>query len=144
MLCIAIKGHVLANLVAKLTEYPGADVAEEGESVGVQVARVAVLSQPIWKLYVNRAANQRGFRVEIVLVSLKRITIEKSLRLGFSTTNIKAEHEALLIGVAMVKKLRGKAIEIFSESRLIIKQVNGELGVGDHRMQRYLNKAQQL
>ena len=48
---------------------------------------------------------EKGSRVGIVIVSPNRITIEKSLRLGFSSTNNKAEYEALLAGVAMVKKL---------------------------------------
>lgn len=38
-----IKGQVLADLVAKFTEYPGAAIAEEGELVGVQVTIVVVL-----------------------------------------------------------------------------------------------------
>ena len=40
----------------------------------------------------------------------------------------------MLIGVAMVKKLRGKAIEIFLDSRLIVGQINGELKARDYRM----------
>ena len=38
----------------------------------------------------------------LVLVSLEKITIEKSLRLGFLATNNEAEYEALLVGMAMV------------------------------------------
>ena len=135
---------MLANLVATFTEYPGVVVAEEKESIGVQVTTVAVLGQLTWKLYVDGAANQRGSRVGIVLVSRERITIEKSLRLGFLATNNEAKYEALLTGVAIVKKLGGKAVEIFSDSRLIVGQVNGELEARDHRMQGYLNKARQL
>jgi len=62
-----------------------------------------------------------------VIVSPDRITIKKSLRLGFSVTNNEAEYEALLTRVAMVKKLGGKIVEVFSDSRLVIGQVKGEL-----------------
>ena len=55
-----------------------------------------------WKVYVDGAANQRGSRVGLVLVSLEKIVIEKSLWLGFSVTNNEAEYEALLMGMAMV------------------------------------------
>ena len=68
----------------------------------------------------DRAANQRGAGVGLVLVSPEKITIEKSLRLGFSTTNNEAEYEALLMGMAMVHKMGGKAVEMFSDSRLIV------------------------
>ena len=77
-------------------------------------------------------------------MSPDRITIEKFLRLGFSTTNNNTEYEALLVGVAMVKKLGGKVVEVFSESRLVIGQVKGELEARDPRMQGYLDKARRL
>ena len=56
----------------------------------------------------------------LVLISLEKLTIEKSLRLGFSTTNNEAEYEALLEGVRMVQRMGGKAIKVFSDSRLVV------------------------
>ena len=73
------------------------------------------------------AAKQREAGVGLVLVSPERITIEKSLRLGFSATNNEAEYEALLMGMVMVQKIGGKAVEMFSDLRLIVGQVKGEL-----------------
>ena len=80
----------------------------------------------------------------LVLVSPERITIEKSLRLGFSATNNKAEYEALLEGMSMVQKLGEKAVNMFSNSRLVVGQVNGELEARDERMQEYLDQAKCL
>ena len=80
----------------------------------------------------------------LVLVSPEKITIEKSLRLGFSTTNNKAEYEALLMGMAMVHKMGGKAVEMFSDSRLIVGQVKGELEARDTRMQEYLGQVRRM
>ena len=80
----------------------------------------------------------------LVLVSLEKITIEKSLRLGFSTTNNETEYEALLAGITMTQKMDGKAVEIFLYSRLIINQVKGELEATDVRMQEYLNQVRHL
>ena len=65
------------------------------------------------------------------MVSPERITIKKSLRLGFSATN----NEALLVGMAMVQKMGGKVVKIFSNSRLVVGQVQGELEAKDLRMQ---------
>ena len=56
----------------------------------------------------------------LVLISPKRITIEKSLRLRFSATNNEVEYEALLVGMTMVQRMGGKAVEIFSDSRLVV------------------------
>ena len=105
---------------------------------------VVVHECPLWKLYVDGVANQKGLGVGIVIISPDRITIEKSLRLGFSTTNNEAEYEALLIKVAMIKKLGGKIVEDFSNSRLVVGQIKGELEARDQRMQGYLGKTQQL
>ena len=49
----------------------------------------------------------------LVIISPKKIIIEKSLRLDFSATNNKAKYETLLVGMTMVQKMGGKAVEMF-------------------------------
>ena len=90
-------------------------------------------------MYIDSAANQKGSGVGIVLISPEKITIKKSLRLGFLATNNEAEYEALLMGMTMVQKMGGKAIKMFSDSRLVIGQVKREFEAKDERMQRYLS-----
>ena len=85
------------------------------------------------------ATNQRGAGLGLVLISPEEIIIEKSLRLGFSATNNEAEYEALLMGMSMVQKMGGKVVELFSDSRLVVGQVRGELEARDPRMQGYLS-----
>ena len=75
----------------------------------------------------------------LVVISPDKIIIEKSLRLGFSAIKNKAEYEALLVGMTMVQKMEGKTVKIFSNSRLVVGQVKGELEARDVRMQVYLN-----
>ena len=70
--------------------------------------------------------------------------IEKSLRLGFSATNNETEYEALLVGMTMVQKLGGKAVEFFFDSRLVVGQLQGELEARDPKMQEYLNQVRHL
>ena len=92
----------------------------------------------------DSAANKKGSGVGLVLISPERITIEKSLRLGFSATNNEAEYEALLQGMIMVQKNGGKAMEAFSNSRLVVGQVRGKLEAKDARMQEYLEQVKRL
>ena len=56
----------------------------------------------------------------LVLISPERITIEKSLRLSFLATNNEAEYEVLLVGMTIVQKMGGKAMEIFFDLRLVM------------------------
>ena len=44
----------------------------------------------------------------------------------------------------MVKKMGGKAIEMFSDLRLVVGQVKGELEARDARMQEYLSQVKHL
>ena len=75
----------------------------------------------------------------LVIISPEKIIIEKSLRLGFSTTNNEAEYEALLVVMTMVQRMGGKVVEVFANSRLVVDQVGGELEARDLKMQKYLN-----
>ena len=80
----------------------------------------------------------------LVMVSPNKIIIEKSLKLGFSATNNEAEYEALLVRIAIVQKIGGKLVEVFSGLRLVVGQVKGELKARDLRMQGYLKQARHL
>ena len=121
----SIKGQVLVDLVAEFAECPE---EMEGENQKLDERSIGVISIQCptpWELYVDGAANQRGSGVGLVLVSPEKITIEKSLRLSFSATNNEAEYEALLMGMMMVQKMGGKAVKVFSDSKLVVGQVRG-------------------
>ena len=131
MPCTVIKGQVLADLVAEFTEYPTMVRVKEQAIGGEQVSTVSIHGHLPWTLYVDGATNQKAFGVGIVIISQDRITIEKSLRLGFSATNNEAEYEDLLVRIVMIKKLGGKAVEVFSDSRLVVSQIKAELETKD-------------
>ena len=69
------------------------------------------------------------------MISPEKLTIEKSLRLGFLATNNKVEYETLLEGMSMVQRMGRKTVKMFSDSRLVVGQVKGELEARDERMQ---------
>ena len=142
----AIKGQVLADLVAEFAEptLEGMEVSRSPSAGEKLISTVSQHEHNWWKAHIDGAANQRGPGVGLVLVSPEGITIEKSLRLRFSATNNEAEYEALLEGMSMIRKLGGKYVNIFSDSRLIVGQVNGELEAKDERMQEYLARAKHL
>ena len=130
--------------MAKFAEPPVEVVVGERSMDGKLVGVVFMPGPLCWKVYVDGAANQRGSGVRLVLESPEKIIIKKSLRLGFSATNNKAEYEVLLQGMAMVQKIGGKAVEMFSNSRLVVGQVKGKLGARDMRMQEYLSQVKRL
>ena len=77
-------------------------------------------------------------------MSPEKVVIKKSLRLDFSATNNEAEYKSLLEGIAMVQRMEGKSIKLFSNSRLVVGQVKGEFEAKDERMQGYLSQVKFL
>ena len=79
----SIKGQVLADLVVEFTE----PEIEELPSVGnIDEKLVGTISQYClltWEVYIDGASNQKGSRVGLILISLEKVVIEKSLRLDF-------------------------------------------------------------
>ena len=136
----SIKGQVLADLVAEFAECPEEMNMKKHGMDEKSVSIVFVQCSTPWEVYVHGATNQRGSGVGLALVSPKKITIEKSLRLGFSATNNEAEYEALLMKMMMVQKMGGKTMKVYSDSKLVVGQVRGELEARDPRMQEYTNK----
>ena len=132
----SVKGQVLADLVAEFTKSPLEEEGEKQNLGGIPIETIFVQEPLSWKLYIDDASNQRGSRVGLVVVSLERITIEKSLRLSFSATNIDAEYKALLEGMTMVQKRGGRTVEVFLDLRLVMVmgKVKGELEARDLRM----------
>ncbi|XP_030924708.1 uncharacterized protein LOC115951690 [Quercus lobata] len=142
----AVKGQVLADLVAEFAK-PTLEAQNMAGSVGADEKMISTISQnenTWWKAHVDGAANQRGSGLGLVLLSPEGITIEKSLRLGFSATNNEAEYEALLEGMGMIRRMGGKSVDMFSDSRLIVGQVNGDMEAKDERMQEYLVRVKHL
>ena len=140
----SVKGQFLADLVAEFTESPFEKEVETQYMNEKSVGTITLQEPLFWKVSVDGAANQRGSRVGLVLVSPEKITIEKSLRLGLSTTNNKAEYKVLLVGIAMVQRTGGKAVKMFLDSRLVVGQVKRELEARDVRMQGRLSQVKHL
>ena len=92
----SIKGEVLADLVAEFAEGP-VENESNGHRMGEKSVGLIAAQEPVqWKVYVDGAANQKRSGVGLVLISPEKLVVEKSLWLGFSTTNNEAEYEALL------------------------------------------------
>ena len=140
----SVKGQVLADLVAEFVESPLEVEAEKRSMDGKSIGIISLQDPLSWRVYVDGVTNRRGSGVVLVLVSPQKITIKKSLRLDFSATNSGVEYEALLVGMVIVQKMGRKVVEIFSDSRLVVGQVKGELEVRDMRMEEYLSQVKRL
>ena len=74
----------------------------------------------------------------IVIITPKGIRVEHSFRLGFKASNNEAEYEALLAGFRAILNLGVQGVEVCSNSRLVVNQVQGNFEAKDPRMMQYL------
>ena len=77
----SVKGQVLAHLVVELAKLPLEEVVATQNIGGKLVGTISLQEPYLWKVYIDGAANQKGFGVGLVLITPEKLIIEKSLRL---------------------------------------------------------------
>ena len=104
----------IAEFSYKLDEQP-----EEGPSTSTSQV-------PKWGLYVDGSSNDEGSGAGPILVSPEGHRIHCALRFGFKASNKEAEYKALLVGLKLAKKMKVESLDIFSDSQLVVCQINNE------------------
>ena len=84
-------------------------------------------------------SSAKGARAGIVIITPEGILLEHLFRLGFNASNNEAEYEALLAGLRAVSRLEAQDVEVYSDSRLIVNQVQESFEARDPRMKAYLD-----
>ena len=91
-----------------------------------------------WKVFVDGASSAMGAGAEIVIITLERIRLEHSFRLGFKASNNEADYEAFLSKLRTVLCMGAREVEIYSDSQLIVYQVQGSFEAWNSQMKAYL------
>ena len=83
-----------------------------------------------WKMYFDRAVNQYGNGIRILLITSEGSHIPLEIKLNFEATNNMAEYKACIAGMETLQELGAKEAEVFRDSTLVIaaKVVKGEEG----------------
>ena len=99
---------------------------------------------PIWKLFIDGAANAQGSGVGLILTSLEGIDIEYALIFGFRASNNEAEYEAIIAGLNLAHSMEVDKLEVCSDSQLVVKQIEDTYEAKGEKMILYLKKVQEL
>ena len=97
-----------------------------------------------WKVFVDGAFSALGVEAGIVVITPEWIKLEHSFRLGFNASNNEAEYEALLARLRVVSDLGAKEVEVYSNSQLVVNQVQGSFEAKDPWMMEYLRLVKQV
>ena len=127
-----IKEQVLADFVMEFTP---AELAKDTR---------ATPDLPIWKLFVDGAANAQGSGAELILTSPEGIDIEYALRFGFRASNNEAEYEVVIAGLNLAHSMEVDQLEVCSDSQLVVKQIEDTYEAKGEKMILYLKKVREL
>ena len=78
-----------------------------------------------WKVFVDGASSAMRAGAGIVIITPEGIRLEHSFRLGFRASNNEVEYEALLARLRTVLGMGAWDVKIYSDSRLVVSQVQG-------------------
>ncbi|GFS36997.1 hypothetical protein Acr_00g0049130 [Actinidia rufa] len=85
-----------------------------------------------------------SIELRLVLRAPSGEQMEYTIRMGFQATNNEAEYEALLAGLRLATELGAQSLEVFSDSQLVVNQVQGDYLAKDSRMIAYLGEVKTL
>ena len=124
----AIKWQILADFVMEFTSAEPAKNAQTETDLS------------IWKFSVDGAENAQGNGEGLILTSPEGIDIEYALRFGFHTSNNEAEYEVVIAGLNLAHLLEVDQLEIYSDSQLVVRQIEDTYEAKSGRMILYLQK----
>ena len=122
----AIKAQALADFIAEFTSKD-----DEPTQYVEQTSK--------WTANIDGSSTKNAGGISIILKSPKGDIIKQAVRLQYSTTNNEAEYEALLTELKMAKVLGAAELDVYSDSQLVVGQVNGDYKAKEGHMQQYLN-----
>ncbi|GKU90960.1 hypothetical protein SLEP1_g4897 [Rubroshorea leprosula] len=118
----AIRAQALADFIVECTLCPSTSNPEPND----------------WTLYVDRASSSKGSGAGALLIGPDGYRSEHALKFNFDATNNIAEYEALILGLQLALELKISAIQVYSDSQLVVNQINSICEVVDPVMVKYV------
>ncbi|KAL0455803.1 UNVERIFIED_CONTAM: hypothetical protein Slati_0919500 [Sesamum latifolium] len=124
----SIKAQALANFVSEMTGTTQEEVSE---------------ARP-WLLHVDGSSTVQGSGAGIILATPQGNEMEFAVKFEFKASNNEAEYEALVLGMRIAQDVGASHLLAYSDSQLIVKQVNREYEAKEESMAQYLQQIEEL
>ena len=86
---------------------------------------ICIVKNCLWKVFMDGASSAMGAEARIIIITPEGIRLEHSFRLGFKASDNEAEYKAFLARLWTILCLGARDVEIYSDSRLIMYQIQG-------------------
>jgi ribonuclease HI len=123
----AVKGLIIADFI---TEH--------------RAPSINLLEITPWALFFDGSSCGKGGGVGILLISSRGEMFEFAIPIQPTVTNNQAEYEALLRGLQYLKEAKAISVEIFGDSELVIKQLNGQYECRNDIMRNYYEEFKEI
>ncbi|KAL0336691.1 UNVERIFIED_CONTAM: hypothetical protein Sradi_4881000 [Sesamum radiatum] len=97
-----------------------------------------------WLLHVDGSSTTQGSGAGIVITSAHGEDLKFAIKFGFKASNNEAEYEALVIGMRMAYDVGARHLVAYSNSQLIVKQVEDTYEAEEENMIHYLQQITEL
>ncbi|XP_026378721.1 uncharacterized protein LOC113273176 [Papaver somniferum] len=135
----AVRGKAISDLMAM---FPGEG---EDEVHGCLPGEVAVTdADKPWTMFFDGSSYGTVGGAGVVFESPQVELLSYSFKLDFPCSNNVTEYEALILGLRMAKELNLGSVEVKSDSKLVINQVNGDFYIKEPHLAPYGAEAQRL
>ena len=122
----SIRWSIVADHLASLPVFDGRTIDDDFPNEDI----VVVTSLSGWGMYFDGATNHSGYGIGVLLISPHGKHIPRFVRLTFSdrhpATNNIIEYEACILGLETTLELGIRQIEVFGDSNLVLRQIQGE------------------
>ncbi|KAL0293271.1 UNVERIFIED_CONTAM: hypothetical protein Sradi_6947200 [Sesamum radiatum] len=97
-----------------------------------------------WLLHVHGSSTAQGSGAGIDITTPQGEDLEFAIKFGFKASNTEAEYEALVIGMRMAHETGAKHLLAYSDSQLVVKQVEVTYEAKEESMIQYLQQITDL
>ncbi|KAL0452984.1 UNVERIFIED_CONTAM: hypothetical protein Slati_1276500 [Sesamum latifolium] len=101
-------------------------------------------SDQVWLLHVDGSSTTQGSGAGVVITSPQGEDLEFTVKFGFKASNNEAEYEALVIGMRMTHEADARHLLAYSDSQLIVNQIEGTFEAKEESMIQYLQQIIEL
>jgi ribonuclease HI len=123
----AIKGQIIADFITEHRD-PSIDLLEITP----------------WALFFDGSSYGKGGGIGILLISPRGEMFEFAIPIQPTVTNNQAEYEALLRGLQYLREAGAVSVEVYGDSELVIKQLNGQYECKSDALRSYYEECREI
>ncbi|XP_028076463.1 uncharacterized protein LOC114278589 [Camellia sinensis] len=128
----AIKGKVVEEFLAN---HPIKE--DEAMEYLFPDENILQMEEETWMMYFDRASNQYGYGIGVLLMAPDDSHIPLAFKLQFKASNNETEYQACIAHLEAALELGVIRLDVIEDSNLVVSQENGDRRVKENKMKAY-------